>query len=120
MWAFKPSLADYSASVAFKVVNPTGSFPSYMAGGVEQLLNLAQTDITPPVVSNFVPALNSVISSSQIISLDVTDNLWQLSDVLLMCKFSGTSLYEVVHDGNSFGPMYSTSIRTPISGGYTF
>jgi hypothetical protein len=91
-----------------------------MAGGIEYLIDVAQIDLVPPVIANVTPPVSTVISSSQIISLDVTDNLWQLSDVLIMCRFSGTSLYEVVHDGNSFGPMYLTSLRTPISGGYTF
>lgn len=86
---------------------------SIVAGG-------GSTDITRPVISNLNPTPGTPISTSQVISFDVTDNLGLFTRIIIIAVF-GTA-QEVVHDGANFAFIYqnASSTVTPITNGFHY
>lgn len=83
------------------------------------LVGLPTTDFTAPNVANVSPANGTTIGPGTSISLDVTDAFPGLLRVVLIAKFSAA--WELIHDGDSFGPLYSrASTRSSITGGFRF
>lgn len=77
-------------------------------------------DLTNPVISNFSPAPGTPISSTQVISFDVTDNIGLFTRIIIIARFGTTQ--EVVHDGSSFSFLYSNASCTvaPITNGFHY
>lgn len=80
---------------------------------------LPSNDSTSPSVANVTPSSGTTIGRGTSLQLEVTDAFPGLRRVVLLAKFSDR--WEVVHDGDDFGPQYSrASLREAISGGFRF
>lgn len=76
---------------------------------------------TPPVISNITPTTGTTIERTDFIEFDVTDVDSDIRTVIIMARWSTEDPWEVVFDGDSFGPAYDTfSIRTVIAEGFHF
>ncbi len=83
--------------------------------------NEPSADTTAPTVSNVSPVAGTTLGRFDPVTLDVTDVGTGLRLVVLAAQFAGGSIYEIVHDGTSFAPLYAAgSARTVISGGYHY
>jgi hypothetical protein len=71
-----------------------------------------------PVAGSFSPLVAMMLLHNDTLQLSVTDGDADLVRVVLLAEFA--SSYEVVHDGNAFGPTYSGSSRTAVTGGFDF
>lgn len=76
-------------------------------------------DAAPPEVGNFDPPADAPISRGTILNFDVTDDTG-IASVFIGASFEGVNRSEVVFAGQVFGPLYASSTRTPIAGGYRF
>lgn len=79
-------------------------------------------DTAPPLISNYVPPLGTIISRSQTIGFDVTDDRG-LTAVLIYVAFGSDPFgaAEIVHDSNIFRSPYNvSSTRVTISNGYRY
>jgi hypothetical protein len=77
-------------------------------------------DTTPPVVSNFVPAVGTPVTAQQPVQFDVTDDSGQFRRINVHAVY-GDGVEEVVHNGDSFRGYYSTSSsRVIIAGGFRY
>ena len=76
----------------------------------------------PPTISGISPAAGTAITASTIISFDVLDDSGIFRRVLLAANFPNAGVYEIIHDGDSFGPQYSSPENSisAITGGYHF
>lgn len=73
---------------------------------------------TPPVINNFSPAVGSSIQPSTVINFDIVDPDNFVRVLIVAAYASGKR--DVMHDGNNFAPFYVGSVRTPITGGFTY
>jgi len=76
---------------------------------------------TPPFVGNFIPPQGQFIASNTFLTFDVIDpDGFRL--VLLTASFPSMNIYEVIHDGEAFGPNYNdgNSGRVAIEDGFHF
>ncbi len=67
------------------------------------------------------PAEGLVIGKNTPIQIDITD-LVPFRRVLLKAEYEGVTLWELVHDGATFGPSFTnaTNQRSVIEGGYRY
>ena len=78
-------------------------------------------DPTPPVVSNFDPPEGTEVLATQAIQFDVTDNTGSFARILVVAWFRDTGEQELIHDGDNFVGLYSsTSSRVIITDGYRY
>lgn len=79
------------------------------------------SDATPPVVDNVDPPQDSAIVPRQVVSFDVTDDTGLFRRILVAALFSN-GIYEVVHDGDNWGPAYTVASNTKeaIADGFHF
>lgn len=89
-----------------------------LAGGAQQLATVQVNDVAP-LISGFSPAVASTILRTAHISFNVTDDINELSRVVIVAKH-GSGETEVIWDGDAFVDSYTSSVRTPISLGYSF
>ena len=74
----------------------------------------------PPVVQNISPAPGAILATDPL-SFDVVNPTKTLRRVSVTAFFQGLGIWEVVHDGTVFAPMYSErSSRTAIANGYHY
>lgn len=112
---FAGSLAGIRCSnVARTLAELRASYSSFATGA-------ATPDTTRPTIANISPAAGTTISASQPITFDVLDET-AIRRTLVLAKFPSRSIFEVVHDGDGFGPLYDASpnTRTAIAGGHRF
>ena len=78
-------------------------------------------DVTPPVVTIVSPTPGTGILRTQPITFDVTDETG-FRRVMVLASFPSKGIYEVIHDGDRWGPHYDVSpnARTDIAGGHRF
>lgn len=77
-------------------------------------------DTTPPEVEITSPPPYSAILPTTPLRVRVTDGTG-LRRVMLLAEFAGSRVYEVVHDGTQFAPLYrSASVRQSIANGYQY
>lgn len=77
-------------------------------------------DTTAPVVSNVTPPADTELLPADVLSFDVTDET-ELKKVIIIAKFSGNAIWEVIHDGTRFAPIYDAgSTVTVIANGFHF
>lgn len=81
----------------------------------------ASSDPVKPVITIVSPAEGSTLLRTTPIVADVTDN-GVLRRVFIYAVFPGQLAWEVVHDGEAFGPTFTgpANTRTSITGGYQF
>lgn len=79
-------------------------------------------DTDPPIVTIISPAVGSSIARTIPIVFNVTDPGGDFRRIIIVATFASSSLKEVVHDGNTFGPKYVGSIntRTVITDGFQY
>lgn len=77
-------------------------------------------DETPPTVSDVSPAAGSALKKTDAVAFSVTDDTGEFVVVAVYARFAVSRLYEVVHDGEAFGPRYGASTREAIAGGYRY
>jgi hypothetical protein len=83
------------------------------------VVDLPAADQVAPVVANVSPSSGTTIGRGASVTFEVTDTFPGLRRAMVIAKFDAE--WEVVHDGDSFGPKYSrASVREAISGGYRF
>ena len=78
--------------------------------------------MTAPAIFDFDPPVGTTLpSKSHRIKFKVTDDVL-LRRVMIIARFPTKLIEEVVHDGDSFGPMYSngTNSRSNITGGFQY
>lgn len=75
-----------------------------------------------PKITNINPSPGISISATQPISFDATDLSGLFRRIIVVATFPGLSIKEIVHDGDSFGPMYSNASnqRSAISFGFHY
>lgn len=77
-------------------------------------------DVSPPVVADFVPAINSAIQPSATLAFSVTDDSGMVSSVTVEAAFP-SGVLEQVFDGATFVGSYAAgSQRSSIADGYGF
>lgn len=97
--------------------------------GAEMTLELGATpssepappgDVTPPVVTNFSPAIGNAIENTQVIEFDVTDETG-LAAIMVLVSFPNGTI-DVVHDNNGFRGSYvgDVNARAAIVGGFHY
>lgn len=75
----------------------------------------------PPVISNQDPIPGSLITATQVVQLDVTDDGGVLPVLMLCVRFNNLDFTEVIHNSDFFEANYlATSTRTAITNGYHF
>lgn len=81
---------------------------------------LGSPDITSPTVANITPANGTNIDLNTIVAFDVTDDVGFRRIVVRLKYPSGP--WEMVHDGDNFGPNYlgAGNVRTPIGHGFHY
>jgi hypothetical protein len=79
-------------------------------------------DQVAPVVTLLSPQIAAGISRTQPLSFKVEDNLGLLGRVMVVARFPGRDVEEVIHTGTRWGPLYDVSpnSRTPIANGYLY
>lgn len=76
---------------------------------------------TPPVVANISPAPGTTLQPGDLISFDVTDDSGAFRRILVAAAFGALPTRELVHDGDTFAPLYAAgSSRTAVEGGFRF
>jgi len=77
--------------------------------------------ITGPGIENQNPATSIAIQGTDPVSFDVTTGTYPLRLVVVLARYGGTDLYEVIYDGNSFAPFFAgQSAKESISTGFRF
>lgn len=97
----------------------TGDVEVTASERLEPMYSVDLNDV-PPTVENFSPALSSDVQPGGTVQFDLLDDESSFSVAGLLALFEEAMLYEVVHDGDRWGPMYSYSTRTAISGGWRY
>lgn len=79
-------------------------------------------DVTPPTISNFVPAADTAIAKTGTIQFDVLDVDSAFTRVMLIAQFTSVDQPELVYDGDDFTPNYSNGSNTvtTIANGFRF
>lgn len=80
-------------------------------------------DVEPPAITNVVPPDGTSLRFSQSVSLDITDNSGEFRRIILAVSFPGLGIYEIVHDGDVFGPNYNDTAlnsRVAIDSGFHY
>lgn len=118
-------MADVAGSFMDNTVNPFAASTASTAFGpgtssifATTLANSQQSapPTTPPTVSNFSPAVGAPLSSTDQISFDVTDQpLGVFRRIMLIADFPYLHIREVIHDGDAFGPSYSSALNTRVA-----
>lgn len=118
LYGFHPEPAHLEAEAAWAVA--TGASPEWLTGSLAQATTEDVTLGGLPEVTWLAPVPGSPISAVQPLSFEVVDPEGLLGDVLVLAAFPG--VYEVVHDGASFGPNYveSPNGRAPITNGWRY
>jgi hypothetical protein len=130
--------SDYTSRLGLALGLPVARGESYSAPGladfqhsttdfqsrrrpVEPVLPVASTkNLTPPVVSNIVPAAASTIARDDTVAFRVTDDLGAFRRIVVAAVFS-SGRTEVAHDGSSFASAYADlSTRTATPGGHDY
>lgn len=74
-----------------------------------------------PAITNQNPATSVAIQGTDPVSFDVTDGDRAFRIIVILARYAGTDLYEVIHDGNSFAPLFvAQSAKESIANGYRF
>jgi len=126
---------DATGHFSVNVMDNTRSyFASYSEGSVASrsptatpgaTFNITTTggggDTTPPVITIVTPTPGQPITRQTVITVDVTDTI-AMRRVILYAVFSKPNAWEVIYDGESFGPAYSgpNNTVTTITGGWEF
>lgn len=117
LYLFRPTVDDVEAHTAYLLT--TGAFPSSLAGAFGPTDFGAPLDVTPPVVSGFMPPPGTHIRPHNPLGFTITDDSGVLRRVVLTASFPDLESMEVIHTGDAFGPQY-TGTRTAVAGGYTY
>lgn len=77
-------------------------------------------DSIGPIVTNVTPPANTELLPADVLSFDATDET-ALKKVIVMAKFSGNAIWEVIYDGTRFAPIYDAgSTVAVIANGFHF
>lgn len=116
-------MADVDGSVYETDPVYSGAFGTVVPGTVYSLgcPVYVAPDTTAPVISNWSPALGTVIGEMQPISFDVADDSGELRRVIVHAVFAD-GVAEVVHDGSEWRGYYRTDSnqRVLITKGYRY
>lgn len=114
-------IGSYTLSVAANTVQAVSSDDTKNLVGTS-IFDCDAPDAVAPVVSAIAPTPGSNIVVSQVISLNITDNLNSFRRILLRSKVVGAGTDEVVHDGDNFTAQYQgpSNTRTSIVNGYHY
>lgn len=77
-------------------------------------------DVTPPVVSGFLPAPGTTLGINDPVQFDVTDTSGSVRAVIAAVSFTSSGAVELAYDGNAFMPRYRNSTVQVIANGYRF
>lgn len=119
-WVGEATAGDQAIGVAARFDFPADAIPVYLNGQIAP--GSGPIGGTPPVVTVISPTPGATIGKNEPWVVDVTDESGLLREVVLLAKFPDLGIWEVVHDGNDFGPLYPAgrNERVPISLGYRF
>lgn len=79
--------------------------------GNYNITGIPQPDITPPEISNIIPAPYSELGRDDAIEFDITDPAG-IKRVMIFIRYK--DIWELVYDGNSFQNPYELSSKNPI------
>lgn len=77
-------------------------------------------DTEPPTIGDFDPALGETLSRTGSVSFSLVDESGTFHALVVNVAFESENRYDVVHDGNEFGPDYRNSTREVIANGYRY
>lgn len=110
-------MADFDATLAGggEVVPDAGGLEMDVTGTVQVVRSDPAIDVTPPTVTNFVPAVSSSILRTDTISFDVTDASG-FARIVVQAQRGASGRTEVIHDSISFRNSYTGSVTAIVDG----